>query len=145
MAGGIGRCYWCCCYYPRHRHHELDGFNESSSSPQYYRVYLPNQDLMNECSMRFQTHPLNDFPYYYVRYQSRASGTIIPVLYRSPSPPIKYEGNDYGERRRFGQLVHLLQQLLVRDPNLLEHYQYASMMVMNAQSIRKTVALILNI
>ena len=47
---------------------------------------------MNECSMRSQTHPQNDFPYYYVRYQSRASGTILPVLYRSSSPPINYEG-----------------------------------------------------
>lgn len=52
---------------------------------------------------------------------------IIPVLHTSPSTTENSEEYS-GGLGRLNQLVHQLQQHCVRDPNLFQHYQHASMM-----------------
>ena len=61
------------------------------------------------------------------RTKTERPGQIIPVLHTSPSTTENSEEH-LGGLGRLNQLVHQLQQHCVRDPNLFQHYQHASMM-----------------
>ena len=85
--------------------------------------YLPNEHLMEvACVSTRWNHSIPRA----TTYESRAPGTIITVLQLCPSPHSKYPGKD-GVRGRLEQLIHQLQQLCGRDPNVLQQYQHVSM------------------